>query len=417
MVVSMIVSISPFPSVQRRHQAGPLLAEREQYLSHLLREGVNRKVVRCNAAYLLHIIRILQLNELRMVSEAEIDVAGKTWAEYTGPLRFRQYVPGAPGTFVRIAKLWLQFHGKLIPLPPCPFHDLIAKFSTAMRVDRGLAASSVIGYTERAQRFLIWFSQRNIAFSLVSIHDVDDYLAMRRMERRSLRGIAAHCQALRSFFGFAETQGWCRAGIPLGIKSPRIQKFDCVPKGPTWTEVRKILKTADGETPLQLRSKAILLLLSVYGLRSSEVAGLRLSDFDWRNEKLTVRRAKRGGIQHFPIQYEIGEAVLAYLQYGRPQCASRLVFVTAVRPHGPLPPSSIWVTVSKPMKALGINLPHRGPHALRHFCATRLLQKGCPLKEIAEFLGHRNTKTVSVYARFDELSLRRVAAFSLQGLE
>jgi integrase/recombinase XerD len=355
----MIVAISPFPSVQRRYLTGPLLAEREQYLVHLLREGVDRKLLRCHAAYLLHIIRILNLNELRVVSVTEIDAAGKAWAEYRVPLRFRQYVPGAPGTFVRIAKAWLRFHGKLAP-PPVPFEALLVKFAATLRTARGLSASTVVGYTERVRRFLLWFSERAIAFATVSIHDVDGYLDMRRAEGRSIRGLVAHCQALRSFFGYAETQGWCRPSIPLGIKSPRIPKFDRSIKGPTWNEVRKIVSMANGETPLQLRSKAILLLLSVYGLRSSEVSGLRLSDFDWRSETFTVRRAKRGGIQQYPIQYEVGEAVLAYLQRGRPRCPSRLVFVTTTRPYGPLPGSSMWFTVSKPMKALGIDLPHGG---------------------------------------------------------
>ena len=177
-----------------------------------------------------------------------------------------------------------------------------------MRLARGLSLSSVSGYTERVKRFLLWFSERSADLASVSIHDVDDYLAMRRAEKRSARGLAAHCQALRNFFGFAETQGWCMAGIPLGIKSPRLRKFDCVPKGPSWAEVRRLIKTANGDAPLQLRSKAFLLLLSIYGLRSSEISGLRLSDFDWRSETFTVRRAKRGGIQQFPIQYEVGEA-------------------------------------------------------------------------------------------------------------
>lgn len=412
----MITAISPFPSVQRRYLAGPLLAEREQYLVHLLREGVDRKVLRCAAAYQLHIIRILELNELRIVSETEFQAAGKAWAEYKGPLRFRQYVPGAPGTFVRIARAWLQFHGKLAPPPPAPFHELIAKFTANLRNARGLSPSTVFGYTERVKRFMLCFSERTGDFSTVSIHDVDGYLAMRRAEGRSVRGLACHCQALRSFFGFAETQGWCRLGIPLGIKSPRIPKFDRLAKGPSWTDVRKILKSANGETPMLLRSKAILLLLSIYGLRSSEVSGLRLSDFDWRSETLTVRRAKRGGVQQYPIQYEVGEAVLAYLQRGRPRCSSRLVFVTAVRPHGQLPGSAMWVTVSDRIRGLEIELPHKGPHALRHSCATQLLKKGSSLKEIADFLGHRDTKTVSIYAQFDNVSLRKVAAVSLRGL-
>jgi integrase/recombinase XerD len=61
-------------------------------------------------------------------------------------------------------------------------------------------------------------------------------------------------------------------------------------------------------------------------------------------------------------------------------------------------------------------LEHVGPHSLRHACATRLLKKGASLKEIADFLGHRNIKSVGIYARYDTRSLRKVAAFSLAGV-
>jgi site-specific recombinase XerD len=408
--------ISPFGSIQRKHHDGPLLAEREQYLSHLIKEGAGRSEVRSTASYLLHVIRILELSELRIVTEVEISEAGQFWAQYRGPHRQKQYIPGAPGVFIRIARSWLLFHGKIAPPAPPPFQELIAKFSEALRSGRGLAPTSVMGYSARAHGFLKWFAGQNREFRSVSIFDVDAYLAVKRAVGWTPRGMATQCQAMRTFFGYAERQGWCQPGIPLGIRSPRIPKYDSHPKGPTWTEVRKILKSADGENPIDLRTKAILLLLSIYGLRSSEVTGLRLDDFDWRSETLTVRRAKRGGIQHYPIQYEVGEAILAYLQRGRPKCVSRFVFVSSCRPYGRLGPSPMWQAVGKRMRDLGICLHHVGPHALRHACATRLLQKGSSLKEIAEFLGHRDTKSVGIYARYDTASLRKVAAFRLNGL-
>ena len=78
-----------------------------------------------------------------------------------------------------------------------------------------------------------------------------------------------------------------------------------------------------------------------------------LDDFDWRNETFCVHRAKRGGIQQFPIQYEVGEAILDYLRYGRPHCACRNVFLTLQLPYRPLGARSMWSLVGKRMKKLG----------------------------------------------------------------
>jgi len=77
----------------------------------------------------------------------------------------------------------------------------------------------------------------------------------------------------------------------------------------------------------------------------------------------------------------------------------------------------LWQIVSRRMRQLGIESEHLGPHSLRHACATRLLSKGASLQEIADFLGHRNIKSIGIYARYDTRSLRKVAAFSLAGVQ
>jgi integrase/recombinase XerD len=106
---------------------------------------------------------------------------------------------------------------------------------------------------------------------------------------------------------------------------------------------------------------------------------------------------------------------LRYLK-ARPRCACRNVFVTFQQPYRPVSGPAMWHVVSHRLQRLGIQANRRGPHALRHACATRLLKKGTPLKDIADFLGHRDAKSIGLYAKFDTRSLRRVAAFSLRGL-
>jgi len=412
----VIETISPWRSVRLRHEAAPLLKEREQYLAHLMQRGFERAVIRTTAAYLVHIVRVMSMTSLRSVGQQEIDTAGELWAAYEGPLRRKLKLKGSPITFVRIAQRWLRFHGQLAVPAPHPFQQLITEFIDAMRSTRGLAPPTVLGYSSRTIGFLKWFGKRHDSLGFVSLHHIDEFMASKREEGWSPRSLAAQCQALRSFFGYAEIRGWCVPGIPLGIRSPRIPKYEDRPKGPTWAEVRTLIESASGASPNELRAKAILLLLAIYGLRSSEVAGLRLNDFDWRGETFSVRRAKRGGIQQYPIQFEVGEAIIQYLQKGRPHCSSRQVFVSTYRPHGPIGPGPMWQIVGKRMRQLDIDLEHVGPHSLRHACATRLLRKGASLQEIADFLGHRNIKSIGIYARYDTRSLRKVAAFSLAGV-
>jgi integrase/recombinase XerD len=71
---------------------------------------------------------------------------------------------------------------------------------------------------------------------------------------------------------------------------------------------------------------------------------------------------------------------------------------------------------SRRLRRLGVDLPHYGPHALRHACATRMLSQGRTLKEIGDQLGHRKLDTTRIYAKVDLAGLRLVANFDVGGL-
>jgi len=403
--------------VIERHRLAPLCAEREQYLRHMLEEGYSHRTLTNAASYMLHAIQILGLCELRVVHEEEIEKAAEFWAEYRGPFRdpgHSQY--GSPRSFIKYVCAWFRFNGKLALSPDPPFHEQTHAFSNALRSTYGLAAVTARGYSNRAQGFLTWLAAQGGNMETVSLADIDKFVVAKRAEGCRPRGIANQCKALRSFFRFAEMRGWCLPNLALTIRIPRIPKNEPRPTGPTWTQVRQLLKLTEGNDPEHIRARALLLLFTIYGLRASEVINLRLEDFDWQSEVFTIRRAKHGGTQQYPIQYEVGEAILKYLRYVRPRVDDRHVFLGERRPWGPLQHGTMWRTVSRRLGALGIELRHQGPHALRHACATRLLQKGSSLKEIADFLGHRNTKSVGIYAKCDIAALRKVAAFRLGGL-
>ena len=142
-----------------------------------------------------------------------------------------------------------------------------------------------------------------------------------------------------------------------------------------------------------------------------------LSDFDWREEVFVVNHSKRGGSRRYPLQREVGDAaILQYLKKGRPRCACRHLFVTLNPPYRPLGAAALWTLTSRRLRAAGIQCRKRGPHVLRHACATRLLRQGASLKEIGDLLGHRSLQSVGIYAKVDLPALRAVAAVDLGGL-
>ncbi|WP_430691601.1 tyrosine-type recombinase/integrase [Mesorhizobium vachelliae] len=69
--------------------------------------------------------------------------------------------------------------------------------------------------------------------------------------------------------------------------------------GPAWPDVRLLESTRD-RTARDVRDRAILKLLAIYGLRSGEVRGLCLEDIDWTREVIKVTRSKQRKTQYYP---------------------------------------------------------------------------------------------------------------------
>ena len=130
---------------------------------------------------------------------------------------------------------------------------------------------------------------------------------------------------------------------------------------------------------------------------------------------LTIPHSKRQKPRTYPLCRPVGDAVLRYLR------EVRLDPPGAGLPHPPgtvpaVARISLGQAVRRRLHALNVPLPHYGPHALRHACATHLLAQGLSLKEIGDHLGHQSPETTRIYAKVDLLGLRAVGDFDLEGL-
>lgn len=404
--------------VVSRHKEAPLLEERERFLEHCQQQGTSHKSLQNMAPELIAVIRFLRMEQLREVSLEEIKQAAKTWAEEqrSNP-RARSYAASA-GYFVCVAKKWLRFHGKLrMPSPPrLRFAAELYDFVSFTATEQGLSPDSVCSHRWKTSKFLEWFANRHRLLSAATLDDVDEFLAFKADNGWSRESVSTAAQALRSFFRHAERRGWCKPEIAAGIQGPKIYKYAGLPEGPTWDDVRRVLQSSKGSSPPAIRARAILLLVALYGLRSGEVSRLLLDDIDWRAETFVITHSKRGGSQLYPLRWDVGDAILKYLGKVRPRTPCRNVFVTFSPPYRPLNRSTLYCIVSNHLNRLGVKCPKKGPHSLRHACATHLLQQGASFKEIGDILGHRDTNSAGAYAKVDLNALRTVAKLSLGGL-
>jgi site-specific recombinase XerD len=367
---------------------------------------------------LLNVIRLLRLTRLRDVRIDEIEEAAQQWT------RERRSNPNVHSYkhsgiyFIYVAKKWLRFAGvlKVPAIPRIRFADEIDEFARWVTEERGLSALSVRSHRNKISLFLKWLSERHHLLTAVRLRDVDDFLISKGTSGWSRKSARGYANSLRAFFRYAEKRGWCATGIAEGITSPRLYVHEGLPEGPTWNQVQRLFQTVNGNKAAAVRARAVLYLLAVYGLRSGEICRLLLRDFDWRSETFTVSHSKRGGAQKYPLQREVGDAVVAYIRKARPRSSCPHLFLTLNPPYRAIGGSALWKITNRSMQVTGIRCRRRGPHCLRHACATHLLEQGASLKEIGDLLGHRDSKSTTIYAKVHLQQLRRVADFNLGGL-
>ena len=409
-----------YPKVLARHQAGPAAADRERYLAHRAGQGAAHETLLRIARELLAIAERIDVTAGKSVTRSEIDDAARAWARQQKRRCRADSEDWSRHLFAQVAVAWLRFLGILEDLPHgerSVFSGQVDDFIAHLRDERGLSPNTVCCQRWQVEGFLEHVSSSRASIASITVGDIDAFLESKGREDWCRVSVASCAAALRSFFRYAERRGWCSPGIAAAIDSPRLFKQEGLPRGPLWTDVQRLIGSASGSDPRDIRDHAILMLLAIYGLRSGEVRGLRLEDLDWTREVITIRRPKQRRTQYYPIVESVGNAILNYLQRARPgRCACRELFVTLKAPFRRLSPGCLYHAVSSRLHALGIETTHHGPHGLRHACAAHLVAEGLSLKEVGDHLGHRSAYATRTYARIDLAGLREVAAFDLGGL-
>ena len=414
----MFETLFQYPAVVARQRSGPFAEARERFLNHCASQGLARATLVRRARELLVIAERIDITRGEAIGLSTIEAAADRWARGQRQRQRAQGLRWSREFFVQTAKDWLHFLGRWeVPQPKIvPFADRLADFAAYRREERGLSPATIRNQSWHVEKFCSWMGEQNRRFDNVSLEDVDAFLAAHGKQGWGRVSVATSASALRGFFQHAAVRGWCAASIATGIDGPRLFQYEGLPVGPPWADVQRLIASADGDSARDIRDRAILILLATYGFRSGEVAGLRLEDVSWEKEMVTIVRPKPRRTQQYPLVSEAGEAILRYLQQVRPRSARREIFLTLKAPFRQLSPGALYHLVSTRLGALGIQVPRRGPHSLRHACAGHLVAEGFSLKEIGDHLGHRSAYATRIYAKVDLVGLREVAKFDLGGL-
>lgn len=249
-------------------------------------------------------------------------------------------------------------------------------------------------------QFASYLESEHLDYKEVTYQVILTYLSKIRFENAkplSNKTIARKVSALRSFYAYLQQKEVVGNNPFIQVKSGKLKRK--LPDFLFEEEVDMLLDAIDESNEMGIRNRAMLELMYACGMRVSEVVGLRLDNIDFTERYVRiVGKGKKERI--VPFYEEIGERVWKYVLGVRDDILTRnnqkhnYVFVSMKGEQ--LTTRGIQYILNEQVKRAGLTMQVH-PHTLRHSFATHLLDHGCDLRIVQEFLGHSSLSTTQIY--------------------
>ncbi len=195
-------------------------------------------------------------------------------------------------------------------------------------------------------------------------------------------------------------------------KIPKARSVDQprLPSTYTKKEIEKLIGSVERSSASGKRNYAIILIAARLGLRASDITRLKFDNLRWDTNTLEITQVKTGKELVLPLLPDVGNAIIDYLKYARPESEEAYVFLTERPPYGSFSCSNVVThIVQRAFRKADINIKDRkfGPHSLRHSLGFRMLEQNTILPVISDVFGHQSTESTRYYLRIDLESMKQ----------
>lgn len=297
---------------------------------------------------------------------------------------------------------------------PSSLADLASEYLADAMTFRMVLASSAASERPYLNRLFDWFGPPDSPAELFRAIDADavvkclvDYASAYGPGSRSCMQ-----RTVRLFLRFAYRSGYLKHDLSALSPSVRLPRLGRVARPIPSTCIERLAESLRGDTPVDLRDRAIVCLLSTYGIRGVQVRRLGLADVDWRGSRIHFPAVKRGRAVEQHLTTDAGNCLADYICKGRPDSRHDEVFLHARTPFSPIAhPRELSRILRRRLERAGVELPdgvRYGSHAFRHAFATRMYGQ-VPFKDVVDMLGHRDPSSTLIYGKVDAHALGKAA--------
>jgi integrase/recombinase XerD len=316
---------------KRAYVAGPLQPYARGYRRELVRQGYSPWTTVAHLNLMAHLSRWLNDQQL---TPAELNAARVaaflTDRRASGQVR-RLTVRGLIPLLGYLRGLGVV-PAASIPAPAGPRQELLGRYATFLREDRGLAEGTIRWYLHVAELFLSDRVNERADVARLSGADVTAFV-LAQVEQRGAGSLNNLVTGLRALLGFFYVGGYTAVSLVPAAPATVGWRDRGTSRGLAPEQVARLLASCDRRTNVGRRDFAVLTVLARLGLRANEVATLRVEDVDWHAGELTVH-GKGNRCDRLPLPVDVGQAIAGYCRRGRPRGGCRSLFVDARAPKG-----------------------------------------------------------------------------------
>lgn len=240
----------------------------------------------------------------------------------------------------------------------------------------------------------------------VTTLDLRGYVAAMHEAGYAKTSISRRLASLRSFFRFAQREGFAEQNPAKPLRNPRPERK--LPHCLDTAEIQRLLDAPPANRPAGLRDRALLETMYSAGLRVGELVSLNDADLDLEQGVVRVRgkgrKERMGHLGKYAVRalrYWLGVRKL----HPREAALKGLAPVFTNKFGRRLTTRSVGRMLENLLLATGLDT-RTTPHTLRHSFATHLLDRGADIRSVQELLGHKSLVTTQIYTHVSTAGLR-----------
>ena len=237
--------------------------------------------------------------------------------------------------------------------------------------------------------------------------NLNSYILYLEKNKFSAATISRNIASLKAFYHYMCKEGMVAEDVAETLHAPKIEKK--MPEILSTDEVVRLLEQPSGDTPKEIRDKAMLELLYATGIRVTELITLKLSDVNLQMGYIVCKDSGKERV--IPFGNEAKSALIRYLEGTRASMISDAdsEYLFANCSGQPMSRQGFWKLIKYYAKKAGI-VADITPHTLRHSFAAHLVENGADLRSVQEMLGHSDISTTQIYVNMNRNRLREVYA-------